>query len=84
MRLKDVSKILVIGWRAQDPTLLELMAAHCKPGLPGLIVAGTEQDAKAIRQTLLQHRVAAASFGLAPGGFSDLVTGQLLDEFLSA
>jgi hypothetical protein len=84
-RIPETTKVLIIGWRAQDPALLELMANMIdKPGLQGLIAAGKEQDAKVIRQTLLQHRVAAGSFGLAAGGFSDLVTGSLLDEFLSA
>lgn len=85
-RLPEVSKVLVIGWKAADGALLGLMKARTTRPAKWLLVGGSKGDAEVMLANIDQHRI-AGDYVSWTGGFSDLVSrsgGNALDDFLAA
>jgi hypothetical protein len=79
-RLPDVTKVLIIGWRGQEPHFRSLLSEKLRPGIRGLIVAGTVEGAQQVGVGLREAGV-HVTFGYSEGGFSDLLKGPLLERF---
>lgn len=80
--LPNVDKMLIIGWRAGDRLLLELMSKAVKRPIRGLIVAGGKKDAE---ETITNVRTAGidCQFEIAEGGFTRFITSQAIGSLLN-
>jgi hypothetical protein len=78
----QVSKLLVIGWRGAESHFLKLFSRLRKRRIPGLVVVGSKVGAKEVVARLrpAAKQVQWESFG---GGFSEFVTSEAADRFLS-
>ena len=80
-RLENVTKVLIVGWRAQDPALLELISKTCHLPIQGHVVGRNVNDAEETIRRLSQANVPGA-YEPSQFGFSGLVTTHTLDAFL--
>jgi len=85
--LPQVSKILVIGWRATEAHFLALLKAHLKRGVQLWIVAGPDQrqgeDTKdRICREMLPNNVPIGS--VDRGGFTDFILSRRAEQFLAS
>lgn len=73
--LGKINKILIIGWKAGDYHLLELLKENIQPNLPLWIVVGGEngkQDMQSIRDKMKEY-IAHQDAGEEVGGFSKFI-----------
>lgn len=84
--LPQVNKILIVGWRATERHLLELMANHLPGRIWIYIVAGSEQQSKetgmALERVLMNKRHVDVS--IDKGGFTSFILERRAQEFLGA
>jgi hypothetical protein len=84
--LPQVSKLLLIGWRATEAHFLELLTKHLKPGVKFHVVAKGLQEVEEIKvrvhRALLNNRPASGS--LNDEGFTDFILSRSADEFLAS
>jgi hypothetical protein len=80
-RLERTTHLLIVGWRAMEEHFL-LMLRRCLKTTPMvLIVAGTDEAGKEVQEHLVQAHI-PGTFGVIPGGFSDLISKGLVDQML--
>jgi hypothetical protein len=80
--LPQVTKILIIGWRAAEQTFLSLLAKTLPAeGVKGLVIAGGEEPA---RQAIVQLQQAGVPgvYWNTTGGFTDFILNRRGDDFL--
>ena len=86
--IPKAKKLLVIGWRAMESHFLDLLRGEpplrggLLPGLKTLVVAGTDQGAKAVAATLVEPIGVKAD--VFPGGFTRFIVEREVDNFLSS
>jgi hypothetical protein len=80
--IPQVTKIVIVGWRAAEQNFLEMLAAGLQDDVSVLAACG---NADAAEETL--GRVSAArikgEFKPAPGGFSEFVMKRRIEPFLA-
>ncbi len=81
--LPHVTKLLLIGWRATEAHFLRLLAEHLQPNISTMVVSGSPEATKGPIERLASAGVDRA-FVTASGGFTDLVLGDEVDEFLKS
>ena len=75
----------MVGWRGMEKEFLDLLNAKLpRNGVDFLIVGKDSSDAKAIAERLSPRLSITATYGIAPGGFSDLVINRRADKLLGA
>lgn len=79
--LPKVTRAIVIGWRAADPLFLKLLST-IKPGVPTLIVAKDGTEATETGDRFRDGGVHISPRPYDEGGFSRLVSGERLQQFL--
>lgn len=81
--LKSCDRILIIGWRAGDPGILDLLKTELpNHNLPILIVSKTWNEAIEIGKNI-EKVIPNLLFEYAGGGFSSFVGASQIDNFLS-
>ena len=79
--ITQVTKLLVIGWRATEHRFLDLLAKYLPRQLAVMVVAsGRDKTSEPIRN--LQQAGIKADFLPAHGGFTDVIVRREADEFL--
>lgn len=79
--IPQVTKLLVIGWRATEVTFLQLLAERFGPDVRTMVVAGSSVGAEEV-STKLVHAGIAGNYFVSPGGFTDFVVTPQADDFL--
>lgn len=80
--IREVSRLLLIGWRGTEVPFLQLLSGNVPRQMPVMIVAGTRGAAEEVAHTL-QSRKIMGRFLPLEGGFTHLVVARAADEFLS-
>lgn len=81
--LKETKKILVIGWRAADPYILDLIAKHIQEKEISItIVAGKLSSAKEV-ETTIKSTISNAIINATHHTFSSFIGSSDADEFFS-
>jgi hypothetical protein len=82
--IPSVSKLLIIGWRANDEAFLEMLRDRLATDPQILVVAGGLVDARATIQRLCDAQIRGAQNAAAfEGIFTDFVRLRAMDEFLN-
>ena len=78
-------KVIVVGWRATDGHLLELVAKHQQTPWRFLIAQGNQSDARDVADRIKGAgvRLVDSDSALVDDGFSGLLTSDVLGSFLS-
>ena len=79
--IPQVTKVLVVGWRAGEQNFIEMLAGGLTHPVKTLAVCGNEKSAG----VTLARLADAGSLGDTyqdPGGFSDFVAARRIEEFL--
>lgn len=79
--IPEVTKLLLIGWRATERPFLRLLAENLRPGTRTLVVAGGEEKAATPLENL-QLAGVPEPLSAAKGGFSEFVVGREAKDFL--
>lgn len=79
--IPEVTKLLIIGWRATEITFLQLLAENFRQDVRTMVVAGSSKGAEEIIRRLDQARI-GGQFHASVGGFTDFVKNREADEFL--
>jgi hypothetical protein len=77
--LPQVTHLLIIGWRGNEERFVELLSAVDRTRLVSLVVSGTASSAKEVATAL---NLANVPPHVSSGGFSSLVSGPELRDFL--
>lgn len=80
--LPQVTKVLIIGWRAAEKYFSSKLASSLPKGVPCLIVSGTEDGAIEVRKNLESANVNAEITSVG-GGFTDFTINQTVRSLLS-
>jgi len=80
--LPEVKKILVIGWRGSEKHFMKELREQIKHPLKSMIVSGKPEDAEEPRMNL--ETLGHSSFTISRGGFTELILGDELSNFLKA
>jgi len=81
--MSQVTRLLIIGWRATETHFLELLRQHRVGAISKIaIVAGGSGEAQRVQQNLKPAGL-IGRFLQSDDGFTDFVTGQKLNEFLA-
>ena len=81
--IPEVTKLLLIGWRATEVPFLELLSRYLTKELHVMVVAGDQDKAKEPIDNLGKAGVKGV-FLAAKGGFTDFVVTRDGDEFLKS
>lgn len=81
--LPDVTKLLLIGWRATEAHFLQELRQHIKRPLQVLIVSGRRELAEEPRKNL-ESLGLAMNVAMASGGFTEFVLGDEVTAFLTS
>src|SRR3972149_7928445 len=79
--IPEVTKLLVIGWRATDQPFLELLAENIRPDLRGMVVTSGETSAREVVERLHQAGI-RGEFSTSSGGFTHFISARESDAFL--
>jgi hypothetical protein len=79
--VRDVSRILVIGWRAQEEHFLKLLRDNLRQPALSMVIAGGKDEANQIGDHLLIRGITARHLP-ASGGFSSVIRSGEIDQFL--
>lgn len=81
--IPHVTKVVSIGWRAADRSLLELIHEHQKDQLKlkWLVIGKNQEDARSIIAALERSGV-SAEYQAGNSSFTNVVVNRLLNEFL--
>jgi hypothetical protein len=79
--LPEVTRILMIGWRATEEHFLELLRQNLKYPPRMMIVVGKEEEANQIGSDLMRSGI-GAGFAVVPGGFTEAIRTRSIDSFL--
>lgn len=80
--LPQVSRMLIVGWRATEANFLRLLAETLPHGLHGLVVCSSQDGARATIEQLQGAGIDTSDFHAYQQGFSNLVVGPEIREFL--
>jgi hypothetical protein len=78
--LPQVSRVVIVGWKAGERHFLDLMARGLPPDTPALVVCGNVNAGQATVAQLQRHGVPLA-FTVVNEGFSGMVVRRTLDRF---
>jgi hypothetical protein len=78
----EVSRLLLVGWRAAEPHVVEVLASRLQPGIQLAVCDVGAQDYGAIESNLgiVARRCREPAF--FPGGFSGMLQGEQLEQWL--
>jgi len=79
--IPEVTKILLIGWRATEINFLQLLSENLHRRVHMMAAAGNETSARESVERLVQSGIQGA-LHVAKSGFSDFVTRREVDDFL--
>ena len=79
--IPEVSKLLVIGWRATEDRFLKLLTENLQQRPRVMVVAGSQEGTEQPIERL-QRAGIGVEFLRASGGFTDLIVRREADEFL--
>lgn len=79
--IPEVTKILVIGWKATDQSFLDLLTKHLHREVFVMTVAGSEEASRSVAERLERGGI-KGEFLPWKGGFTDLVIRRGADDFL--
>ncbi len=82
--LPQVSKILIIGWRAADEPFLKLMAEKMINADRMMVVSSNETKANEVVSRIRKAGVVAHQFLSAKGGFSQAILSGETEAFLKS
>jgi len=85
--LKQVTKILIIGWQAREAHFLELLSSNLRKIEHLMVVCGNHATAKSILDYFIAQvgpNAATAKGYIGLGGFTDFVVNREGDEFFRA
>jgi len=85
-RLPNVTKVIVVGWRAKEDSFLELLSEELRAPLQIMVVEGTDEGAKAVESQLsrvLGSRVPDGIQSISTG-FTDFILRRRAIQFLEA
>lgn len=68
--LRSVDRILTVGWRAAEANFLRLLSENLKRPVRLQVVAGGEEDAKAVDTAIRGAGIPVSETKLCPAGFS--------------
>jgi len=80
--LAQVTKVLVIGWRAAEAHFLALVKEHVPKTARWLVVAANLKAAEETIDRLQQAGIEGGEFRASPNGFTDFVVAREADGFL--
>lgn len=81
--IPQVTKLLVVGWRAQEANFCQLLASKVQRDLKVLTVSGSVKGANEINSRLEEVGL-HGDFFVAKGGFTEFVVNREAEEFLSS
>jgi hypothetical protein len=84
--LPQVTKILIIGWRASETHFLERLKANLRRGTDLYIVAGPDkQQGEDIQVRICRELVnnPPSFVAIDPGGFTDFIVSRRAEQFLA-
>jgi hypothetical protein len=81
--LPQVTKLLIIGWRAGDKLFLQELSQGIPAGTPAMVVCGNPDSSNQIANAISGAGV-QARFTPASGGFSHIIRSREVDTFLNA
>ncbi len=79
--LPQVSKILVIGWRATEAPFLEMLKQELRQQVLAIVVAGGKEGSEQAMQNILSKGISARYFPI-DSGFTDFILSRQGEEFL--
>ncbi len=79
--IPEVTKLLVIGWRATEYNFLQLLVENHRPPLRVMVVSGRSKQAQEVIDRLQRARI-KGDFIAAKGGFTNFILSGEADEFL--
>ena len=77
----EMTKLLIIGWRATEVPFLRLLAENLRHEPRVMVVAGGSDAAAQVIERLQQAGI-EGQFHVAKGGFTEFVVNREADEFL--
>ena len=80
--LPEITRFLIVGWRATEAPFLELLVDRLPPEVHGLIVCGSETQAIATIAKLQGVGVDTSDFRPSPLGFSNFILGEEIRKFI--
>jgi hypothetical protein len=81
-KLKSVTKMLCIGWRAREMNFLAMVRKQIGKTVPVFVVAKDKEESSAIGSYLVKSGITDEPISYA-GGFTDFVINRGGQEFLS-
>ena len=79
--LPQVSKILMIGWRATEALFLEMLKQELRQRVLVMAVAGGKEESAQAMQNISSQGT-SAQYCLSLGGFTDCILDRQIEEFL--
>ena len=80
--LPQVSRVLIVGWKATEANFLRMLAETLPRGVHGLAVCGTYKDARATIKQLRGAGIDTSGFHAYKHGFTGLAVGPEIRAFL--
>ncbi len=80
--IPDVSKILIVGWRATEYNFLDLLVNNLRTRVRVMVVAGGRNHADEMATKLAEAGI-KGDFLSTEGGFTDLIEKREIDYFLT-
>lgn len=83
--LPDVDRVLIVGWKAADPLLLELLKEHLPKYVPIVVVSKDKEEAKSVIHTIrdILSDWPMETFSPASTNFSGFMSSQECIDFFS-
>jgi hypothetical protein len=81
--IPETTKLLVVGWRANEQHFLQRLALGLKHELQVMVVSGSAEDAQETINNLASAQMRViGGYKKAETGFSDFIVGRAVQEFL--
>ena len=83
--MPQVTKVLVIGWRATEAHFRTILAQNLRRGIQPYIVAGPDQNEAEDIKVRMNRALAnnpPSSSSVDPGGFTDFILNRRAEQFL--
>ncbi len=81
--IPQITKLMIIGWRATEYTFLHLLVENLREKLKGIVVSGSSESAKEVIARLNENDI-KGRFIASTGGFTDFILRHEADEFLKS
>lgn len=83
--IPEVTKLLIIGWRAADAPFLKLLADKLPRHIfSAMVVAGSREQASEVVERMQKTGIKGKEFLRAKGGFTDFILNREADDFLTS